>query len=34
MIVKQKNLSRMEKEIGASPRKLTTVDDYVLLTNY
>jgi 4-amino-4-deoxy-L-arabinose transferase-like glycosyltransferase len=34
MIVKQKNLSRMKKEIGASPRKLTTVDDYVLLTNY
>ena len=34
MIVKKKNLSRMEKEIGVSPRKLTTIDEYVLLTNY
>ena len=34
IIVKQKNLSRMEKQIGASPRKLTTVDEYVLLTNH
>jgi 4-amino-4-deoxy-L-arabinose transferase-like glycosyltransferase len=33
MIVKQKNLSRMEKEIGDSPRRLTTIDEYVLLTN-
>jgi hypothetical protein len=33
IIVKQKNLWRMEKEIGASPRKLTTIDEYVLLTN-
>jgi hypothetical protein len=34
IIVKQKNLSRMEKEMGASPRKLTTIDEYVLLTNH
>jgi 4-amino-4-deoxy-L-arabinose transferase-like glycosyltransferase len=34
MIVKQKNVARMEKEIGASPRKLTMVDEYVLLTNH
>jgi 4-amino-4-deoxy-L-arabinose transferase-like glycosyltransferase len=34
IIVKQKNLSRVEKEIGASPRKLTTIDEYVLLTNH
>jgi hypothetical protein len=33
IIVKQKNLSRMEKEIKASPRQLTTVDEYVLLSN-
>jgi hypothetical protein len=33
IIVKQKNISRMEKEIGASPRKLTMVDEYVLMTN-
>lgn len=33
IIVKQKNLARMEKEIGASPRKLTSVDEYVLLSN-
>jgi hypothetical protein len=33
IIVKQKNISRMEKEIGASPRRLTSVDDYVLMSN-
>jgi 4-amino-4-deoxy-L-arabinose transferase-like glycosyltransferase len=33
IIVKQKNISRMEKEIGASPRKLTSVDEYVLMSN-
>jgi hypothetical protein len=33
IIVKQKNISRMEKEIGASPRRLKTVDEYVLMSN-
>jgi 4-amino-4-deoxy-L-arabinose transferase-like glycosyltransferase len=33
IIVKQKNISRMEKEIGASPRKLTMVDEYLLMSN-
>jgi 4-amino-4-deoxy-L-arabinose transferase-like glycosyltransferase len=33
IIVKQKNISRMEKEIGASPRRLTSVDEYVLMSN-
>ena len=33
IIVKQKNISRMEREIGASPRRLTSVDEYVLLSN-
>jgi len=33
IIVKQKNISRMEKEIGASPRRLTAVDEYVLMSN-
>jgi 4-amino-4-deoxy-L-arabinose transferase-like glycosyltransferase len=33
IIVKQKNLSRMEKEIEASPRKLAAIDEYVLLSN-
>jgi 4-amino-4-deoxy-L-arabinose transferase-like glycosyltransferase len=33
IIVKQKNISRMEKEIGASPRRLTSIDEYVLMSN-
>jgi 4-amino-4-deoxy-L-arabinose transferase-like glycosyltransferase len=33
IIVKQKNISRMEKEIGASPRRLTSVNEYVLMSN-
>jgi len=33
IIVKQKNISRMEREIGASPRKLTSIDEYVLMSN-
>ena len=33
IIVKQKNIPRMEKEIGASPRRLTTIDEYVLMSN-
>jgi hypothetical protein len=33
IIVKEKNISRMEKEIGASPRRLTSVDEYVLMSN-
>ena len=33
IIVKQKNISRMEEEIGDSPRRLTTVDEYVLMSN-
>jgi 4-amino-4-deoxy-L-arabinose transferase-like glycosyltransferase len=33
IIVKQKNIARMEKEVGASPRRLTTVDEYVLMSN-
>ena len=33
IIVKQKNISRMEKEIGDSPRRLTAVDEYVLMSN-
>jgi hypothetical protein len=31
IIVKQKNLPRMEKEVGALPRMLTALDEYVLL---
>ena len=34
IIVKQKNISRMEKEIGDSPRRLATVDEYVLMSNH
>lgn len=33
IIVKQKNISRMENEIGASPRRLTSVNEYVLMSN-
>jgi 4-amino-4-deoxy-L-arabinose transferase-like glycosyltransferase len=33
IIVKQKNISRMEKEIGDSPRRLTRIDEYVLMSN-
>jgi hypothetical protein len=33
IIVKQKNISRMEKEIGASPRRLTSIDEYVLMSS-
>jgi hypothetical protein len=33
IVVKQKNISRMEKEIGASPHRLTSIDEYVLMSN-
>jgi hypothetical protein len=32
IVVKEKNQRRLEEQIGAAPRKIATVDEYVLLS--
>ena len=32
VVVKEKNLSRLAKDVGEEPRRLAAVDEYVLVT--
>jgi hypothetical protein len=31
IVAKDKNLSRLEEQVGAAPRKLASIDEYVVL---